>query len=129
MNTAMRFVVVGIIGAIVELALFSGLIKINCEVAISNFIAFHCAFVICFLLHYYYTYKKPYREKQKVIIGFIKYICLMYGQLIVGTLLLLLFINKLDWMPEVAKFVQIGIVAPISFVLQKFNIFKVNTEA
>ena len=125
MNTTVRFILVGIIGAIVELTLFSALVRINGGVMLSNFIAFHCAFATCFFLHYYYTYKKPYSGKHKVASGFIKYAALMYAQLIVGTLLLWLLINKLGWMPEVAKVVQISIVTPVSYVVQKLIIFRV----
>lgn len=125
MNTTLRFILVGSVGAVVELTLFSGLIRVNLGIMTSNFIAFHCAFATCFFLHYYYTYKKPYSGKHKIASGFFKYAALMYAQLIVGTLLLWLLINKLGWMPEVAKVVQIGIVTPASYVVQKLIIFRV----
>ena len=48
MNITARFVLVGVIGAIVELTLLTGLVRINGKVMLSNFIAFHCAFAIFF---------------------------------------------------------------------------------
>ncbi|WP_041388968.1 GtrA family protein [Polaromonas sp. JS666] len=128
MNITARFVLVGVVGAIVELTLFAGLVRINGKVMLSNFIAFHCAFAICFFLHYYYTHQKPYVGKYKVVSGFFKYAGLMYAQLIIGTLLLWLLINKLGWMPEVAKVVQIGIVTPVSYAVQKLAIFRARSE-
>lgn len=127
MKTTARFVFVGVIGATVELTMFSCLISIDGKVMLSNIIAFHCAFAICFILHYYYTHKKPYVGKYKIAIGFFKYSGLMYAQLMVGTLLLWLLINKLGWMPEVAKVAQIGIVTPVSYAVQKLVIFRMRS--
>jgi putative flippase GtrA len=119
-----RFVLVGVIGAIVELVLFSGFVRAGIGILYSNFIAYHCAFFLCFFLHYHYTHQKPYEGKLKVAGGFIKYTGLMYAQLIVGSLLLWFLIDKLEWMVEISKVVQIGIVTPVSYAIQKLVIFR-----
>lgn len=119
-----RFILVGVVGAIVELGLFSGLIKVGLGFLFSNFIAFHCAFALCFYLHYHYTHQRPYAGIRMVVGGFAKYAGLMYAQFIVGSLLLWFLIDKLDWMPELAKIVQIGTVTPVSYVVQKLIIFR-----
>jgi putative flippase GtrA len=123
MKTTLRFLLVGTIGAIVELSLFSSLVKIECEVMLSNFLSFHCAFITCFFLHYYYTYMKPYGKKHKMGIGFIKYAILMYSQLVIGSILLWLLINIIGWLPEFAKIAQLIIIVPISYFIQKIIIF------
>jgi putative flippase GtrA len=123
-NTTVRFVLVGVIGAIVELVLFSGFVRAGTGMIYSNFIAFHCAFFACFFLHYQYTYQKPYEGKHKVAGGFIKYTGLMYAQFIVGSLLLWILIDKLEWTVEISKVVQIGIVTPVSYAVQKLVIFR-----
>lgn len=123
-HTTVRFILVGLIGAIVELALFSVFVRSGLGMLYSNFIAFHCAFFLCFFLHYHYTHQKPYEGKHKVAGGFVKYAGLMYAQFIVGSLLLWFLTDKLNWMAEVAKVVQIGIVTPVSYVVQKLVIFR-----
>jgi putative flippase GtrA len=125
MKTTLRFFLVGIIGAIVEFLLFSYLIKSDCDVMLSNLIAFHFAFITCFLLHYSYTYTKPYSKKRKLANYFIKYVVLMYSQLIIGSLLIWFLINRIGRLPEFAKFSQMIIIIPISFFVQKNRIFSV----
>jgi putative flippase GtrA len=124
-----RFVLVGVIGAAVELILFSGFVRAGAGMIYGNIIAFHCAFFLCFFLHYHYTYKKPYKGKSKVTSGFFKYTGLMYAQLIVGSLLLWFLIDKLEWMTEIAKIIQIGIVTPLSYIIQKLIVFRWRDES
>lgn len=123
-QTTVRFVLVGVIGAVVELMLFSGFVRAGAGMIYGNIIAFHCAFFLCFYLHYHYTHQKPYEGKNKVASGFFKYAGLMYAQLIVGSMLLWFLINKLEWMVEISKVVQIGIVTPVSYAIQKLVIFR-----
>ena len=125
--TTLRFILVGVIGAIVELILFSGLVRTGRSILYSNVIAFHCAFALCYLLHYYYTHRKPYEGTQRVVGGFAKYAGLMYVQLLVGSLLLWFLIDKLSWMAEISKIVQIGVVTPVSYAVQKLVIFRVRS--
>lgn len=118
-----RFVIVGLLGAIIELILFSELVRTGLGVASSNFLAFHCAFLICFFLHYYYTHQKRYAGVHIIAGGLIKYAALMYVQLFVGTILLWILIDKYGWVAEFAKITQIGVVTPVSYVVQKYFIF------
>lgn len=127
-HTTGRFILVGVLGAIIELLLFSGFVRAGLSVLYSNFIAFHCAFALCFFLHYHYTHQKPYEGFLSVAGGFAKYTGLMYVQLIVGSLLLWFLIDKLSWMAEFAKIVQIGVVTPVSYVVQKLVIFQRETS-
>jgi putative flippase GtrA len=123
-HTAGRYFLVGVIGAIIELIIFSGLVRVGLGIFHSNFFAFHVAFSLCFFLHYHYTHKKPYEGKLKIASGFVKYAGLMYAQFVFGSLVLWFLIDKLNWMPEIAKFIQIGIVIPVSYIFQKMVIFR-----
>jgi putative flippase GtrA len=125
MKTTLRFFLVGIIGAIVEFSLFSYLIKSDNKVMLSNLIAFHVAFITCFFLHYSYTYMKLFSKKHKLANYFIKYVVLMYSQLLIGSLLIWFLINRIGWLPEVAKISQMILIMPISFFVQKIGIFSV----
>lgn len=120
----MRFLLVGVFGAIVELLIFSGLVRAGLGILYGNIVAFHCAFTICFFLHYYYTHQRPYKGTRSVTGGFVKYAGLMYAQLIFGTVLLFLLIDKFGWMVELAKIFQIGTVTPVSYAFQKLVIFR-----
>lgn len=125
----MRFISVGIVGAIVELILFSTPMNVGWGILTSNFIAFHCAFVLCFFLHYYYTHQKPYAGKRMITGGFIQYTFLMYAQLVIGIFLLWFLIDKLAWIAEIAKVVQIGTITPLSYVVQKLIVFRAERTA
>lgn len=123
-QTTIRFFLVGALGAVVELLFFSGLTRAGLGIIYSNFIAFHCAFTLCFFLHYLYTYQKPYEGTQKIFGGFTQYAALMYAQLAIGSIVLWLLVDKLFWIPEIAKVVQIGAVTPMSYIIQKLIIFR-----
>lgn len=127
-QTTVRFILVGVLGAVVELILFSGLARAGLGIIYSNFIAFHCAFTLCFFLHYHYTYQRPYEGIQRILGGFTQYAALMYAQLIIGSIVLWLLIDKLCWIPEIAKVVQLGAVTPMSYLIQKLVIFRLGKQ-
>lgn len=123
-NSTVRYFFVGAIGAIVEIFLFMVFIRAGGQIVYSNIIAFHCAFALCYFLHYYYTHQKPYEGARNVISGFLKYAGLMYTQLFAGSILLWFLINNLGWQPGVSKILQIGVVTPIGYIVQKLLIFR-----
>lgn len=113
----------GGIGALIEVALFELFFNIELTIYISNFLAFNIAFLACYFMHHNYTHKKPFEGARENIEGFIKYASLMYAQYAVGTGTLVLLINYLEINTLISKFVQIAIVVPISYIVQK-KIFK-----
>jgi putative flippase GtrA len=122
--TTIRFILVGGAGALIEIGLFSLFLRNGIGMVASNILAFHIAFAICYFLHLHFTYRQPFARKRDIAAGFVKYAFLMYCQLAVGTLLLWLMIRQLDWIPELSKVIQIGIVTPVSFIVQKLVIFR-----
>ena len=123
-NVVFRYVLVGLFGALLEVILFTIMFNSSFSVIVSNVIAFHIAFICCYFLHYYFTHKKPYEGGINVVNGFLMYMVLMYSQLIVGTMLLFILIEKVGVLPMLAKVSQILIVTPIGFFIQKKLIFK-----
>jgi putative flippase GtrA len=119
-----RFVLVGVFGAFVELGLFSVLLAAKIGVVLSNVVAFHVAFALCFALHYVYTHQYPFSGWRIFLRGFVRYAALMYGQLAFGTILLWLLIDKTGLVGEVAKLVQIAIGTPLGYLIQKNLIFQ-----
>ncbi len=113
----------GGIGALIEVALFELFFNIKLAIYISNFLAFNMAFIACYFMHHNYTHKKPFEGAREKIGGFIKYATLMYAQYAVGTCILVLMINYLEINTLISKVVQIAIVVPIGYIVQK-KIFK-----
>src|SRR5687768_11563020 len=68
-----RYLVVGVVGAITEFSLFVALTKVGGGILFSNVIAFHCAFLLCYFLHYHYTHERPYEGARNIAGGFVKY--------------------------------------------------------
>ena len=114
-----RFFFVGGLGALIEVSLFELFVNIKLNIHISNFIAFNIAFFACYLMHYNYTYIKPYKSERKKLEGFIKYSILMYTQYLIGTYLLLIMINYFEFNTLISKIMQIAIVTPIGYIFQK----------
>ena len=119
-----RYIIVGATGACVELGLFSVFHSAKLGILLSNFIAFHIAFGFCFLLHYFYTHENSTYNKGEFWTAFIKYAALMYGSLFIGTILLWIFIEKGRINVEISKFIQLSIIVPFSYFVQKYVIFK-----
>lgn len=118
-----RFLLVGGIGALIEVALFELFFSIKLTIYLSNFLAFNIAFLTCYIMHHNYTHKKPFEGARAKIEGFIKYATLMYAQYAVGTDILVLMINYLEINTLISKVMQIAIVVPIGYIIQK-KIFK-----
>ena len=123
-SVTMRYILVGVLGAIIETALFAYLFRLGFGIAASNVVAFHVAFITCYFLHYYYTHSKPFEGNSALVNGLGKYTVLMYGHLIIGSVLLWLLIQKFGLNVDLAKIVQVGIVTPGSYVVQKTAIFR-----
>lgn len=119
-----RYVFVGVVGALIELGIFSILVKLHTGIVLSNVVAFHCAFALCYFLHFTYTHEHPLSETKFFARGFMKYAALMYTQLAFGTWMLWVLINQMHWIDEIAKMTQIVAVTPLSYVIQKTFIFR-----
>ena len=120
----MRYIFVGVLGAIVEMTLFAFLFRLDVGIVISNIAAFHVAFIMCYFFHYYYTHRKPFEGKSALANGLVKYTILMYGQLIIGSILLWILIKKFGLDADFSKIIQICIVTPGSYMIQKSAIFR-----
>lgn len=120
----LRFVIVGMIGACVEVGLFSVMKSNGVKTITGNVVSFHIAFVICYFLHTFYTYRNIEAFRAISLNIFSKYAILMYVQLVVGSILLLILIDLLNWDGVYSKIVQISIVTPVGYIVQKKLIFK-----
>lgn len=116
-----RYFFVGIFGAILEFFIFQKLINCKYSILISNLFSFHSSVIACYLLHFYVTHGAS--KRNGIISKFFRYITLMYVQFIFGSVILWGFINYIEFGVEVSKLMQIALVTPISYLIQKFFIF------
>lgn len=123
-----RYVIIGIFGALLETALFTVMLIYFENIVFSNIFAFHVAFVSCYLLNYRYTYQRPFIGFSNIIRGLFKYSAIMYVQLLVSTALLFIMIKHFGFSSLYAKVFQISIIAPISYMIQKAIVFKRQEE-
>ncbi|MBD3648765.1 MAG: GtrA family protein [Pseudomonadales bacterium] len=123
-QTTFKYLIVGIIGAIIELSVFSLMIRYGIGLVISNILAFHLAFLACYFLHYEYTHGRPFEGIFELSNGLIKYATLMYSQLVVGTALLWILIEELSIGPDLSKLLQLALITPISYLIQRKFIFR-----
>jgi putative flippase GtrA len=119
-----RFIFVGGVGAVLETSIFILMFDRGVQLYLSNIIAFHIAFFVCYFLHLNYTHSKPFSTRNAVLAGFVKYSLLMYFQLFIGTALLSALIESLGINPLIAKLFQIGIVTPLGYLVQSIYIFR-----
>ena len=117
------YVGVGLFGAFIEWYAFLLLTTVVKSILIANIIAFHLAFLTCFFLHHFFTYKLPYSGLYNLIKGLSKFGFLMYAQLFVGSIFLFLMIKYAPFSMAVSKVLQIGLLVPVSYMIQKKFIF------
>lgn len=119
-----RYVAVGILGAVIEATAFSCLVAEGMGIGASNAIAFHLAFVTCYFLHHKYTHRKDFSGTAVLAFRFAKYAALMYGQLLLGYFLLRTLMVEVGFTPAVSKVLQIAVVTPLGYLVQKGVVFK-----
>jgi putative flippase GtrA len=119
-----RYILVGIFGFIIEFGLFSFFMRMNISISKSNFLAFNTALFICFVLHFSYTYQYTISDRKFFFRGFTKFLALMYVQLAFGTVLLWFLIDKIGLLGDLAKLLQIAVVTPLGYLVQKNLIFQ-----
>ena len=123
-NTPIKFVLIGCIGASIELFAYAILVKLGIFYFICNLIGYHIAIISTFYLHNFYTFSGTKALQSAFILRFVKYISLMYAQLLMGSGLLILFIEYFVLGELVSKIIQMLIVVPTSYFFQKLMIFK-----
>lgn len=118
-----KYLAIGCLGLLIEYTVFLCLCSVGVSYVLANIVAFNSAFVTCFILQRKYTFDlgnfKEGRRKH-----LLKYIVLMYAQLLIGTVILewLLYHNKLE--DYIAKLIQMVLIIPASYIAQKKWVFK-----
>lgn len=123
MPVPVRFILVGIVGASIEVVVYLALLQIGFFYLICNFVGYHLAIITTFFLHRTYTFSLSDAPRKHLFQRFYKYILLMYMQLAIGSFLLLIFVELLLLDELISKFVQMLAVIPASYLAQKIFIF------
>lgn len=123
-STPLKFVMIGSVGASIEIVTYALLIQLGLFYFLSNAVGYHLAIISTFFLHGFYTFSVSKMSQNSLFARFCKYILLMYAQLAVGTLLLIVFVEYLMLGELISKIIQMLVVIPASYFSQKMIIFK-----
>jgi putative flippase GtrA len=116
-----RYLLVGGLGALLEVLVFFIVYNFSDNLVFSNFIAFNLAVLMTFLLHDFFTYRTNSRqfEFHKII----KFFGFMYFQFFLSTGMLMYILEVVHY-SIIAKLIQIVLITPISYYIQKKLIFR-----
>jgi putative flippase GtrA len=117
-----KFIFVGVLGAVTEIGVFMLLIKYGLSLVFANAIAFNLALIQCFIANRYFTF--GLRGGALRLKSFTIFLIYMYLQLIIGTTVLWILIKEFQMTELISKIIQLGCLTPISFLFQKYFIFK-----
>ena len=119
-----RFVLVGIVGASIEIVAYLALLEVGFFYLICNLVGYHLAIISTFFLQSMYTFPLSNTLDRHLFLKFFKYILFMHVQLAIGSVLLLIFVELLLFNEWISKFIQMSVVVPVSYLGQKIFIFR-----
>ena len=115
-----RHSLVGFTSAVLNYLSFNLLMIIGFEIKVANIITYILIIIVSFLLQKYFTYKVKYKSIWQPILFIVN--ALIYY--VLDTTILILFIDNLSISPWVSKMVSILILFPLSFISQKYIVFR-----
>ena len=117
----LKFTLVGVSNALVSLAVYSLLVKLNIHYIIANVFAFLLSVLNSFFWNAKFVFKKQEYEKRNLWLSLFKtYISYGLTGLLLQTFLLFVFIDNCKVNKYIAQVLCIVINLPINFVLNKF---------
>ena len=123
MPIPVRFILVGIVGASIEIVAYLTLLNVGFFYLICNLVGYHLAIVSTFFLQGVYTFPLSNTLEKHLFLRFCKYVLFMYVQLAIGSVLLLICVELLMFDEWISKFIQMLVVVPVSYLGQKIFIF------
>jgi len=111
---------VGFIGAVLNYLSFNLILLTGLGIKVSNILAYIIVIIVSFILQKYFTYKVKRNSIWQPIL-FVVNGAVYY---ILDTVILIFFIDHLFISPWISKVISIAILFPISFLFQKFIVFK-----
>ena len=111
---------VGLIASVLNYLGFNLLMIMGFEIKISNIITYIFIIIISFILQKYFTYKVKNTSIWQPILFVVN--SLIYY--IIDTAILILFIDNMLMSPWISKLISIIILSPLSFLFQKYIVFR-----
>ena len=117
-----RWALVGVTTTVLDYLIFISMYSVITSVLIANFCAGLYSITFNYLAHYFWSFKSQADHSKSGL----KYLLNLVIFWSVGTLLLKVLITAgID--PKIAKLIPIPFIAPLSFLLLKFYVFKKKT--
>lgn len=116
----LKHYLVGSLGVIINYTLFNILVYSGLDIKPANLITYTVLFIIIFILQMSFTYKPGFFSMRQPALFLLN--TLIYG--LADTQLLLIMIKGLHITPLISKFISIVCLTPMSFLVQKFIIFR-----
>lgn len=112
---------VGFIGSSTNYTFFNVLKYLSLETKLANFITYVVVILESFLLQKYFTYRSNQNSIKQPVLFLI--VSLVYY--FIDTVILVLLIDKFMINPLISKIISIILLSPLSFLFQKFFVFKI----
>lgn len=119
-----KFGMVGVLNTVISLATYYILIHFNVNYIIANTIGFMLGTLNAYYWNNRYVFKKEEDEKRSTVKSGIK-VFISYGfTFLLGTVLLILWVDILNIPEKIAPIINLIITIPLNFVLNKLWAFK-----
>lgn len=119
-----KFGMVGVLNTVISLATYYILIHFNVNYIIANTIGFILGTLNAYYWNNRYVFKKEEDEKRSTVKSGIK-VFISYGfTFLLGTVLLILWVDILNIPEKIAPIINLIITIPLNFVLNKLWAFK-----
>lgn len=120
----LRFLLTGLFGASLELCLFFVISASGVFYIFAHIIAFNVAVFTTFFLHYFFTYRRDTDRDNQLQTALLLYVTFMYVLLAAGSLVLFGLVELFGVTKILAKILQMLLIMPLSYLFQKYRIFK-----
>ncbi len=124
-NQLVKYVLIGILGLVVDFGTYWILTDININVEIANMISSTCGIINNFFWNSYTNFK----VHNRMFLRFISYFLVGQITTVFTTISLFIFATKLGFSHLIVKFIATIVATLIQFVLNKFVTFRKNSKS
>lgn len=111
---------VGGFGVIINYTLFNVLVLVGFDIIVANAVTYVLLIIMIFLMQKFFTYRVRYSSVKQ----FILFLANAFLYFLFDTLLLLFLNDVCNIIPMVSKILSLGVLTPLSFLSQKYIVFK-----
>jgi len=111
---------VGSIGMVLNYSIFNFLVLVGLGIVNANACNGVLVTILTFFLQKHFTYQTKHHSWRQPI-GFV---LVSIGYYVLDTVMLIFLVHKLTISPSIAKLITIALLAPLSFFVQKYIVFR-----